>query len=297
MPTHLEPDDSAPAPGPSTAVIPRGESPSTAVIPRDAQPKGKRPQRAQTFATNVELEGILQRATPLFPIEAIREEPPPADDDPDVVTSARRDAGETAADRRADAEHRETAADRRGMIAPPIQLPGRTPPSRALLVLMGFGGLALAGAAIYVFYQGREQILGRDAAVDAPTDAAVLAPLEAAIDAAPTPPDAPPAPVDAAVHAIVRADAAVRIAVDAAPATKPADAAAAGSATLTLGADPWGEIYIDGKSYGQTPRAITVPAGHHTVQIVFPAVSPPRKQTWAVDLAAGDNKPLQADFH
>ena len=69
------------------------------------------------------------------------------------------------------------------------------------------------------------------------------------------------------------------------------------SATLTLGADPWGEIYIDGKSYGQTPRAITVAAGHHTVEIVFPAVSPPRKQTWAVDLATGDNKPLQADFH
>jgi serine/threonine-protein kinase len=287
MPTHLETvtdEDSAPAPvaGPSTAVIPR--EPSTAVLPRDgSQPKGKRPQRAQTFATNVELEGILQRATPLFPIDAIREEPPTADDGPDVVTSARRD----------EEPPRETAADRRGMVAPPIQIPGRTPPSRALLVLMGFGGLALAGAAIYVFYQGRSQILGRDAATDAPADAAVIAPIDAAVDAAPIdaarpPIDAAPAHADAAIHMTAPAprDAAA----------KP-DAAAGGSATLTLGADPWGEIYIDGKSYGQTPRAITVPAGHHTVEIVFPAVSPPRKQTWAVDLATGDNKPLQADFH
>ncbi len=284
LPTHLEPiteaDDAAPAPaGPSTAVIPRAESPSTAVIPRDAQPRGKRPQRAQTFATNVELEGILQRATPLFPIEAIREEPPPADDGPDVVTSAHRE---------------ETAADRRGLVAPPIQLPGRTPPSNALLVLMGIGGIALAGAAVYVFYQGRSQILGRDAAVDAPADAAVIAPVEAAVDASPdaAPIDAARTPIDAPAHA----EAAVHATAPRDASAKP-DAAATGTATLTLGADPWGEIYIDGKSYGQTPRAITVPAGHHAVQIVFPAVSPPRKQTWAVDLATGDNKPLQADFH
>lgn len=262
MPTHLEPDDSAP--GPSTAVIPRADVPSTAVIPRDAQPKGKRQQRAQTFATNVELEGMLQRATPLFPIEAIR-------DEPDVE---------------------ETAADRRGMVAPPIPVPGRTPPSRAFLVVMGLGGIGLAGAAIYVFYQGRSQILGRDAAIDAPVDAAVIAPIDAAPDAAPIdapPVDAPPPRADAAVHAIVMPprDAAV---------VKP-DVAAIGSATLTLGADPWGEIFVDGKSYGQTPRAITVAAGHHTVEIVFPAVTPPRKQTWSVDLSTGDNKPLQADFH
>jgi hypothetical protein len=69
-----------------------------------------------------------------------------------------------------------------------------------------------------------------------------------------------------------------------------------GSAKLAIGADPWGEIYIDGKSAGRTPKEITVSAGRHTVEIVFPAESPPRKQTFGVDLANGEKKALQADF-
>jgi hypothetical protein len=59
---------------------------------------------------------------------------------------------------------------------------------------------------------------------------------------------------------------------------------------------PWGEIYVDGKLVGRTPRVLTVPAGRHTVEIVFPAETPPRKQTFSVDLDAGETKPLQADF-
>ena len=71
---------------------------------------------------------------------------------------------------------------------------------------------------------------------------------------------------------------------------------ARGTATLTIGADPWGEIYIDGKSAGRTPREIKVSAGRHTVEIVFPAETPPRKQTFAVELANGETKAVQADF-
>src|SRR3569623_661646 len=256
MPTHLESmtemidEDSAPvaASGPATEVTPKG--PATAVIPKDAQVKGKKP-RAQPFATNVQLEDLLSRATPRFPIDAIMGEPA-ASDEP----------GERAPER---------AEERRGMVAPPLPVPGRNPPSRAALVVVGLGGLGLAAGALYVFYQGRSSVLGQDAAADAPADArASDAPRDAAADVAP--PEAPPAaPNDAAVP---RPDAAVRMMIDAALAAAPRDAAAAdaaGSATLKVGADPWGNIVIDGKSYGQTPRTITV--------------------------TAGETKPIQADFH
>ena len=93
---------------------------------------------------------------------------------------------------------------------------------------------------------------------------------------------------------LARPDAGARPSPDA---TAPRDAAPAEKATLTIGADPWGEITIDGKPYGHTPRKVEVPAGHHTVEIVFPAESPPRKQTFAVDVTGGETKPIQADFH
>ncbi|MBV8758761.1 MAG: serine/threonine protein kinase [Deltaproteobacteria bacterium] len=300
LPTHLESvadvagdEDSAPvASGPATVPAPAPKGPATAVIPKDgSQPKGKRPQRAQTFATNVQLEDMLSRATPLFPIDAIKDEPAPAE--PDVVSSATRPTERTA--ERADDRRSERADDRRGAVAPPMPVPGRNPPSRAALVVLGLGGLALGGGALYVFYQGRSAVLGRDAAVDAAidagrVDAAIDAPGDAAGDAAP---DAPQ-PADAPV---TRPDAAVRMTIDAAVAHDAAPADAAGTATLTVGADPWGNITIDGKSYGQTPKTITVAAGHHMVEIVFPAESPPRKQTFAIDVTAGETKPIQADFH
>jgi hypothetical protein len=269
--TEASDDDSGPvaASGPATEVTPKG--PATAVIPKDAQPKGKK-QRAQTFATNVQLEDMLSRATPLFPIEAIK-------DEPDVISSA------------------EKPEDRRGVVAPALPVPGRNPPSRAALVVIGLGGLGLAAGALYVFYQGRSTILGQDAAADAPADARAI---DASRDAAPD--AAVDALIDATIDAAVvtKPDAAVRMTIDAAIATVPHDAApadAAGTATLKVGADPWGNIVIDGKPYGQTPRTITVPAGHHTVEIVFPAETPPRKQTFAVDITAGETKPIQADFH
>jgi hypothetical protein len=116
------------------------------------------------------------------------------------------------------------------------------------------------------------------------------------VDAAPEPVDAAPVtPGDAGTR---RQDGAAVVArADAGTASLPPDApATVGTALLKIGADPWGEIYIDGKLIGRTPRELVVPAGHHTVEIVFPAETPPRKQTYAVDLATGETKLLQADF-
>jgi len=103
-------------------------------------------------------------------------------------------------------------------------------------------------------------------------------------DAAPA--DARPAVIDAGPHARPPADAALAI-----------DARPAGNATLKIGADPWGEIYIDGAKRGRTPmEELTVPAGHHVVEIVFSGVDPPLKKRFDIDVNAGETKPLQADF-
>ena len=77
---------------------------------------------------------------------------------------------------------------------PPLQLPGRTAPTAALLLLAALGALALGGAAIFVFYQGRGAVLRpdaaprRDAARDLPDTPA--APGLAASSDAGAPPDA-----------------------------------------------------------------------------------------------------------
>ena len=157
-----------------------------------------------------------------------------------------------------------------------------------MLLLAGFGGLALAAGAVYMFFSGRERVLhpGRDAAIDS-----FVIPTTPHLDAAP--PDA--AVADAAIDAPREVHDAGTRRGDA-PRPDAAPAAVKGTATLKIGAIPWGEIYIDGKLVGRTPRELAVSAGHHTVEIVVPAETPPRKQTFAVDLASGETKPLQADF-
>ncbi|HWN67145.1 MAG TPA: protein kinase, partial [Haliangium sp.] len=47
-------------------------------------------------------------------------------------------------------------------------------------------------------------------------------------------------------------------------------APAAAGGTLKVGANPWGEVYLDGVRLGRTPHAWQVPAGAHVVEVVFP---------------------------
>src|SRR5262249_2731853 len=80
LPTHLEalahdvlepvPVEPAPVEPPAPVI-----GPHTAVIPREGKPSG-RPQRHKTFATHVEMKEMLERATPLFPIDAIVDDQP-----------------------------------------------------------------------------------------------------------------------------------------------------------------------------------------------------------------------------
>ena len=200
-------------------------------------------------------------------------------------------------------------------------------PSRGLLILAGLGAVALAIASIVVFLRGREAVLAPDAApkLDAPfymlADAAPeptdTAPATG--DAVTTPPsDAPPlTTADAAPHpsdAASGRDADVLAPRDAAPARdadlalrdagpRPradagatSDARATGTATLNIGADPWGEIVIDGTKRGRTPKSLQVSAGPHTIEIIFGGEDPPRTRSFSVDLADGATKDVVADF-
>jgi eukaryotic-like serine/threonine-protein kinase len=192
---------------------------------------------------------------------------------------------------------------------PPIQLSARMPPAASLLLLAGFGALGLAAASVYVFYQGRGAVLRPDATPrhDAPF---YLVEPDATPATSPTG-DAAEPPSDAAERAITDAppseaprDAGIRLprpdAREPGELTMRLDAGAArptGNATLTIGANPWGNVLLDGKPIGRTPiDHLSVPAGHHVVQVIFGGEDPPRTLSYTIDLASGEAKDLLADF-
>ena len=281
---------------------PAASGPSTAVIPRDQQARGK-PKRQQTFATNVEIKSILDRATPLLAFDAVTDPPKsePIEDAP---------------------KPDEKPIDDTPKAVEVVKDKIRQPPSRFVLVLAGLGGLGLMVGAIAVFFQNRDRVLHNDIDAGVKRDAPAYmsrfddAYIDDIIDASSTVPthvdngvidgghgDAGAGNaglVDAGVARVVDAAPLAPVAHDARKVEPRADGgttqAQRGSATLQVGADPWGEIYVDGKSMGRTPRELTVAPGRHNVEIVFPAENPPRKQTFAVDVANGETKALQADF-
>jgi hypothetical protein len=316
----------------SIAGEPPRPGPATAVIPRDgAGPRGKRPTRArtETFASHVELEQIFVRVTP-DSAEAAAADPASGDDRPERSkgvervdhpepddredpTPVRPSAANAALDASpATAAAAATTAD--AAIArperPPLVLPGRVAPTGALLVIAAIGSLILGAAAIYVFFKGRGAIERPDAASRRDAEAALLpaaTPTDAAAELdAPLVPDArdPVLPPPDALPIAPRIDAGVR--PPHADAREPGelipriDAGAArptGTATLTVGAIPWGTVLLDGKPIGRTPiDRLSVPAGHHVVSVTFGGEDPPRTLSYPIDLGNGDAKDLVADF-
>ncbi len=333
MPTHadlgFEPDEvaaeEAAGDGPPVdthLTPPPAGGPRTAVIPRDGQqPRGRRaPTRQQSFATHVELEDMLERGTPMFGVPAIdtgTDEDDAVDAGPttNVVTpaldSAPTDAGagpRLAPSKRARSVRDEDSPDNTLRIrARSVREPGseeaidgwRGTPSRSLLILAGLGAVVLAIASVVVFLRGREAVIAPDAApkedapfymlADAAPDGAADAPLSA---------DAMLATSDAAVSrdAGVLAPRDADVPLRDANARPRVDAGAAGTATLNIGADPWGEIVIDGTKRGRTPKTLEVSAGPHTIEVVFAGEDPPRTRSFSVDLADGATKDIVADF-
>ena len=111
-------------------------------------------------------------------------------------------------------------------------------------------------------------------------------------------PDAPPdadAPTDAAPPVDASRPAATR---DAGAALADAAARPAGVATLKIGAQPWGEVFVDGvKQKNRAPGTFPVTAGKHVVEVVFPEADPPRKQRFTVDLAPDQTTELFAELN
>jgi serine/threonine protein kinase len=379
LPTHHDELGEHELPHGATSPRPRGQraastsgarppsGPMTAVIPRDGtQPRGQRKPRArtETFATHVALDQILERAAPMSTSGHDAEDHPPATHD---SVPARPEP-------------------------PPIQLPGRTPPSTGLLLIAALGAVGLGAAAIYVFYHGRGAALAPPRVIDPrgpasepgpsaalrhdagsglrelgapaldaaapvtetvmPTQDTAAPPLDAAelvrptatnarasdptgedprpagkVVGVPTPRDraspidptgeAPrpagravgvPTPRDRASPIGSRRDAGVLLPRPDARethleprelATRP-DAGAVrptGNATLTIGANPWGDVLLDGKRIGRTPiDHFSVSAGHHVINVIFGGEDPPRTLSYTVDLAGGETKDVLADF-
>ncbi len=298
QPTHADPLPH----GEGTEVTPPPAGPRTAVIPRDApEPKKKGRARTETFATNVELKHMLERSTPLFPIPAITDEQrPPPDDDHDNMMATKVSSPAIPAIRDAEpsprASQRMPRADRSHDGLPDAGQPPRTPP---LLVAAAIGVLLLGALAIVMFLKSRGGEPGlRDAAV-----ASIAAPTPDGAPADAAPDDATTldaSTLDAmtldavAVHA---ADAGPHVRFDAGPAT-PSDAAprATGTAVLKVGADPWGDVFIDGTKRGRTPFEITISAGKHSIEVVFGGEDPPRVEKRTVDLAPGETKQIDVKF-
>ncbi|MBK9032748.1 MAG: PEGA domain-containing protein [Myxococcales bacterium] len=132
---------------------------------------------------------------------------------------------------------------------------------------------------------------GRGPAVAPPIDAAPIAIDARAIDAA-GPVDA--APVDAAPIAIdARAASAPPPDVRAAP---PDARPPAAKGQLRVGADPWGEVFLDGRRLGRAPNQWDVPAGAHVVEVVFPGEAGEVRRRFEIDVPAGERASVFADF-
>jgi hypothetical protein len=64
---------------------------------------------------------------------------------------------------------------------------------------------------------------------------------------------------------------------------------------VVVEATPWGNLIIDGKSYGAiegTSKHIPLPPGNHEVRLV----NRPKEKRWSVTIESGKLKPLKYNF-
>lgn len=237
---------------------PRPEVPGTRPVPESS---GTR-LRERTFATHVELERVLGRT-------AVEEAPdPPAPRSPGPAPAA-----------------------------------ARARPGRAL-ALLAVAAAMLAGAGVVLAWRDAGP-RDRGAIAAQPVDAGPAAPA----------PMSPMSPISVAQpvvgpvaagsiareHGAADAGAATTRAAPRATAPRPAPrrdaspASSAGTASaspgmLKVGANPWAEVYLDGRLLGRAPNAWSVPAGEHAVEVVFPVGD--RRRRFSVTIAAGETASL-----
>ena len=73
-------------------------------------------------------------------------------------------------------------------------------------------------------------------------------------------------------------------------------ATAAATGRLRVGANPWGEVFLDGKRLGRAPNEWTVAAGRHQVEVVFPGDDTELRRRFDVDVPAGGTDSVMANF-
>ncbi len=240
--------------------------PSTQVVPR-SRPRGKRRPtvREATFATHVELDRVLAPVTPAI-----------AADDAAPTGEYLPPTGE--------------------YVAPPPRDPSPATTLRTIPASRRRGWLPLIVVAIAIgvlAFLIAPCTSQRGAAP--PIDAADPRDAAPAIDAAPI----VPAPVDAGGLDAREAPRDAREPLSPRDARGPAaiDAAtAAATGRLRVGANPWGEVFLDGKRLGRAPNEWTVAAGRHQVEVVFPGDDTELRRRFDVDVPAGGTDSVMANF-
>jgi hypothetical protein len=135
--------------------------------------------------------------------------------------------------------------------------------------------------------------------VDPLADAASIDSASAeATDGGPRPPSDGRTPATDAASRLATPDGGNRAPIDGgrAPAI---DAGVRATGKLKVGAVPWGEVYLDGKKLpGQAPKTWDVPAGPHTIEIVFPATEdePEIRKRFDIVVPEGGEESVSADF-
>jgi hypothetical protein len=125
-------------------------------------------------------------------------------------------------------------------------------------------------------------------------DPAPSRPRARATGDAPAATEARPDPTPQAVAAPRQADAASRIDPPVDAATRAATRERPAPATLTLNAEPWAEVRVDGRPVGTTPVVgVSVPAGRRRIEFVHPTLG---VRVVEPTLAAGEKRTLRMRF-
>ncbi|WP_428264303.1 protein kinase domain-containing protein [Haliangium sp.] len=315
-------DGTAPLPRPGRPDEPDRRE-GTVPAPRPARARGKQRARTeQTFATHIEIERVLSgtaEATPPYP--------GPAERAGMAGDGDRERADEAGGGDRAGAGEAAAGGDDVGH-ADELSVPAEQARRRRpwMVAVSALGVVLAAGLVVVMFARGDARVpspahpgstaedglggpaatalvkgsaratstaemsaAGPDAGVfsDVQTSATPPAPgqTSAGLD---TPRDqaaSPPRPTTVGTQAAP---------TRATPTTRPSEAADAGRkaevgvGTLKVGANPWGEVYLDGERLGRAPNAWPVPAGAHRVEVVFPVGEPPPRRRFEIRVGAGE---------
>ncbi|MBK7198828.1 MAG: serine/threonine protein kinase [Myxococcales bacterium] len=293
VPELAAPSASAPATHVDATDDPAG--PATQVVPR-SQPRGKRRPtvREATFATHVDIERALAPTTVVVPKTGAG-----AGAGAGAGSGAGAGAGAgTGAGSGAGAGAGSGTGAGTGAGSGAGAGAGAAPSRRRLLPAI----LALAALSSSLAVWRLTRTSGGAAAPPSlPVDAAATAPLDAADAAAPLDAAATAPPIDSA--AAPPPDArepapAPRDARGGEPAGRDARGGepAATRGELRVGANPWGEVFVDGQRLGRAPNQWSLAAGHHTVVVVYPGDDGEVRRQFEVDVPAGDRAAVFADF-